>query len=198
MANYIATDTDLTAVADAIRSKGGKSGQLAFPQGFVDAIDGISGGEEIYSNPNTGAQYTKIIDINLSSFKPSAFGARWRYCSELEQITAVGVPGAMGGGYGDYLSDCPKLKKAVLPSFGSSSTFVFRNDAALEEAQLGNVGKGVTSLAKYTFSGCTNANLVITIYVADTTEIPLAEQPWGATNATIIYRSSTTGEVRTV
>ena len=44
MANYIATDTDLSAVADAIRTKGGTSAQLEFPSGFVDAIDAISGG----------------------------------------------------------------------------------------------------------------------------------------------------------
>lgn len=44
MANYLTTDTDLGAVADAIRTKGGTSGQLVFPQGFVDAIDAISGG----------------------------------------------------------------------------------------------------------------------------------------------------------
>lgn len=37
-------DADLTAVADAIRTKGGTSGQLSFPQGFVDAIDNIQTG----------------------------------------------------------------------------------------------------------------------------------------------------------
>lgn len=43
-------DTDLTSVADAIRTKGGTSGQLQFPGGFVDAIDAIEtggGGSEL-------------------------------------------------------------------------------------------------------------------------------------------------------
>lgn len=44
MANYIATDTDLAAVANAIRTKGGTSAQLEFPGGFVNAINAISGG----------------------------------------------------------------------------------------------------------------------------------------------------------
>jgi hypothetical protein len=44
MANYLTNDTDLKSVADAIRTKGGTSAQLEFPQGFVDAIDAISGG----------------------------------------------------------------------------------------------------------------------------------------------------------
>lgn len=37
-------DADLTSVANAIRTKGGTSGQLAFPAGFVQAIGDISGG----------------------------------------------------------------------------------------------------------------------------------------------------------
>lgn len=42
MANYIASDTDLTAVANAIRAKGGTSGQLVFPAGFVSAVQELS------------------------------------------------------------------------------------------------------------------------------------------------------------
>lgn len=37
-------DADLTSVANAIRTKGGTSGSLAFPAGFVSAIAAISGG----------------------------------------------------------------------------------------------------------------------------------------------------------
>lgn len=37
-------DSDLTSVANAIRTKGGTSASLSFPSGFVDAIDAISGG----------------------------------------------------------------------------------------------------------------------------------------------------------
>jgi len=44
MANYLATDTDLTAVADAIRQKGGTSAQMAFPAGFVSAVQAIPTG----------------------------------------------------------------------------------------------------------------------------------------------------------
>lgn len=44
MANYLTTDTDLTAVANAIRLKGGTSEQLSFPSGFVQAISDISAG----------------------------------------------------------------------------------------------------------------------------------------------------------
>lgn len=46
MANYLATDTDLAAVASAIRTKGGTNANLSFPNGFISAIQAIptSGG----------------------------------------------------------------------------------------------------------------------------------------------------------
>lgn len=47
MSNYIASDTDLTAVANAIRTKGGTSAQLAFPSGFVSAVEAITTGDAI-------------------------------------------------------------------------------------------------------------------------------------------------------
>ena len=37
-------DADLTAVADAIRARGGPSASLAFPVGFIDAIDALETG----------------------------------------------------------------------------------------------------------------------------------------------------------
>ena len=37
-------DAGLTSVADAIRARGGTSGQLAFPGGFVSAVEGIQAG----------------------------------------------------------------------------------------------------------------------------------------------------------
>lgn len=44
MANYVVSDTSLGSVADAIRTKGGTSAPLEYPQGFIDAIGAISGG----------------------------------------------------------------------------------------------------------------------------------------------------------
>ena len=41
---YRVDGTDLTSVADAIRTKGGTSDALEFPDGFVEAIGNISGG----------------------------------------------------------------------------------------------------------------------------------------------------------
>ena len=44
MANYLATDAELTSVANKIRSKTGSSASLEWPDGFVSGINSISGG----------------------------------------------------------------------------------------------------------------------------------------------------------
>jgi hypothetical protein len=41
---YTTTSTELTSVADAIRSKGNTSESLEYPDGFVEAIEAIEGG----------------------------------------------------------------------------------------------------------------------------------------------------------
>ena len=50
MSNYIVDGADLTSVANAIRTKGGTSAQLAFPAGFVSAIGDIPTGGGTPSN----------------------------------------------------------------------------------------------------------------------------------------------------
>lgn len=61
-------DSDLTAVANAIRTKGGTSASLAFPSGFVDAIDAIEtgggGGGKTYG---LIAEYTVTESVSVIS-----------------------------------------------------------------------------------------------------------------------------------
>ena len=44
MAEYLTNTADLTAVADAIRAKGGTAAQLVYPSGFVSDIQAIQTG----------------------------------------------------------------------------------------------------------------------------------------------------------
>lgn len=60
MSNYLVTETELTSIANAIRTKGGTSSALTFPDGFVDAIGAIQSGG--------GAS------VNLYQFHFSGFG----------------------------------------------------------------------------------------------------------------------------
>ena len=46
MSEYVVTDTELTAVANAIRTKGGTSAQLEWNTDFISAINAISGGDD--------------------------------------------------------------------------------------------------------------------------------------------------------
>lgn len=59
MANeYLVNSSDLTAVADAIRAKGGTTEALAFPVGFVEAVEAMQeGGGGNVSLPYEGKSY---------------------------------------------------------------------------------------------------------------------------------------------
>ena len=69
MAEYLTNTTDLTAVANAIREKGGTSEQLACPDGFVAAIQAIQTGVplQIAVTTNAGATVTATKDSKTVS-----------------------------------------------------------------------------------------------------------------------------------
>lgn len=63
-------DADLTSVANAIRTKGGTSAQLAFPSEFVSAVQAIPTG----SGKTLIADYTASEDVSLISISGSFDG----------------------------------------------------------------------------------------------------------------------------
>ena len=60
-------DADLTTVAGAIRSKGGTSEALAFPAGFVSAIESIEAG-----GGGVQLQYNRLYPAATGTFTPAA------------------------------------------------------------------------------------------------------------------------------
>lgn len=67
MADYIVKDTELTSVANAIRTAGGTNSLLNFPNGFVSAVNNISGG----SSDLTTAVMTVVGNVgNLELYGP--------------------------------------------------------------------------------------------------------------------------------
>jgi len=128
MTNYIATDTDLTAVADAIRAKSGGSGQLAFPAGFVSEIQGITGGwsldgflskteptGEITVNVVQKATlqgYTGITKVNILT-RFTSVGGIFSDCTNLVTIYA---PLVTAGGSSYFCRNTSKLKTVVIGS----------------------------------------------------------------------------------
>ena len=65
MPKYIVDGSDLTSVANTIRTKGGTSGSLSFPNGWSSAINAISGGGLEYEE-GTWTPSEDIADTTIS------------------------------------------------------------------------------------------------------------------------------------
>ena len=69
MAIYIASSDELTAVADAIRAKGGTTETLAFPEGFVSAIGAIQTGGGSGETPGTAPWWPEDTAFLIEHFQ---------------------------------------------------------------------------------------------------------------------------------
>ena len=196
---YRVAGDDLREVAAAIAQKSGIPAPV-WPEGFAEAVAGIKEPEEVFYTHN-GVAYTKNMVIPVD--KPVlAMNGLYSHAIELE---SVALPNANSTGptkpslFGASTFDgCAKLRTAELPKAQFLGHYVFRNCLALESVQIGSIGFGATSIGSLCFYGSTQKTMHITVYVADDAALPLANSPWGATNATVIYRSATTGEVMEV
>lgn len=150
-------------------------------------------GERVYFNSD-GLCYTEKMDIAVQ-VNPQRI-PKYAYCQNLKEISIDSTVRVSIASDSHYRAN-PNLEKAIIKPFTNFAHYDFADCVKLKEVQLGDVGAPISSLTSLTFYHCIQADLTITIYVADETAIPLANSPFGATNATIIYRSSTTGEVRT-
>ena len=125
MANeYLVNSADLTAVADAIRAKGGTNGALAFPGGFVEAVGAIqaSGGAE---------ELKALVNRSITEFP------------NLEGITVIG---------GGVFRDCSVLEGTVFPSSVTkigSSAFTGCKKIAFTE-----LNDNITSIRAFAFQDC--------------------------------------------
>ncbi len=90
MADYIATDTELTTVADAIRTKGGTSAALEWPSGFAQAIADIpsGGGATLY---RIGGIYGQAmfysVTIDGTYYNNTSTGVRMGYAPSGATVT---------------------------------------------------------------------------------------------------------------
>ena len=132
MSNYIVDGADLTSVANAIRTKGGTSAQLAFPAEFVSAIEDIeTGGGDPYelARKMANATITEFVDDTITSLRARAFSE----CSALaafraHNVTSIGASAFANSGitsialphvwYATYINyifeNCKKLTIADL------------------------------------------------------------------------------------
>lgn len=156
MANYLTTDTDLEAVADAIRAKGGTSADLVFPSGFVDAIDAIEsggGGNYVASDwldmEKPEGRIESSTNVSADHFQ--------LYLSYHTKITHVFLTGGLYIPQ-DFLSHCTALKCFVGTGTRTLNSASAGGCSALTDVDLG-VGGG--TLATNCLSGCAALNHVI-------------------------------------
>ena len=121
MAYVLVTDTDLTSVANEIRSKTGSSAQLAFPAGYVAAIQGMQKG-----TPKAAATYNPS-----SSDQVIAAGYYLEGAQTIKKVTASNLSAA-------------NVKAGVTVSVSglSSVSGTFTNDA---NASAGTILSGYTA-----------------------------------------------------
>ena len=157
MANeYLVNSADLTAVADAIRAKGGKSEALVFPSGFVSAVQAIqSGGSasgltdlelliqdklEVFSSNITTLPgiYEFCGKKNLKKVSmPLASGYVTQYAFQNSGITEVEMPKTTSVG-GSAFYGCLSLPRVTFPLCVEVQTNGFNWCGNLEKADLGS------------------------------------------------------------
>lgn len=198
----------LTAIANAIRNKTGKTDPMTLEQmpGEIEGIETGGGGEEIFY-ALSGVPYTRntVLEETVSIVKPSnpqPEFARSMYngATEMETFT-TNYPGRFGAQY--CFNGCSKLREAHFPkSVGVwlGNTHFFDNNPALEKVSFGSIGCAVERMDAGRFN---TPPITLELYVdaetiADIPDLIKNNVPgqWNA-NATVIYRNSTTGEVIT-
>ena len=159
MANYLATDTDLTAVANAIRTKGGTSAQMAFPNGFVSAVQAIPTGggytlnDVVESNFGTGK-----ITYNGTHLKPFMFYES--DISEFESDTVEYLYGdGMNSGQGTFMN-CTKITRISMPNLIGTGAggYQFAGCTSLIDLHVPNA-----SVGQHFIDGCTSLETFVSI-----------------------------------
>ncbi len=123
-------DADLTSVADAIRTKSGTSAQLAFPAGFVSAVEAIEAGGEDFLVKRCMNTLTSYESEDVTKIIASAF----RDCSALASLKTYNVK--TFAGYAFYGTH---LQKIAFPNATDIAIQTFCNIASgyLKELDFG-------------------------------------------------------------
>lgn len=153
MANeYLVNSADMTAVADAIRTKGGTFDALVFPDGFVNAVGAIeaggvdtlgsllSGTLESYTNEDItkaiGHVFQRTTGIKHISL-PNLKSTNWftfQYCTTLETVYIPKLANLQGS----LFLGCTALKEFITPVPGfhcDGNTFEGCTSLTLVDAQ---------------------------------------------------------------
>lgn len=274
MAEYLARSEDLTAVADAIRAKGGTDAQLTFPDGFVGAVQAIPTGttitDGIVVKERDADGYATEVDFYGHQIRTEQFGCQYeadnpfRHLAKVnvkQAITAIGPRAfdnnvslqtltgvdfgaitsigsraffnvqrlalgdvdlvslakypedgifqncggitkltvhADGNIHYNLCNKCNSLTDIVIDGsvyftdgFTDSGYAALGRNTALVNCKIGGIGKPCKGTSQAMLRGCTNANLIVEIYVAGAdADTAVSNIRNGATNATIIIKAA--------
>lgn len=202
MANeYLVNSADLTAVADAIRAKGGKSEAFVFPSGFVSAVQAIqSGGSasgltdlelliqdklEVFSSNITTmpGEYEFAYKKNLKKVSmPLARGYITQRAFQNSGITEVEMPGTTIIGFNAFYG-CGSLTGVTFPLCTEVGSSAFNWCGKLEKADFGS--SDITTVKNLGESAFQNTPALKALILRYSVVIPLANSNVFGTNSGI-------------
>lgn len=151
-------DTDLTSVANAIRTKGGTSASLAFPAGFVSAIAAIptggGGGNDLADLCN--GTLTRLDDDGITAFlislRASSFNLNSIFLKNLTQLS-VG-----------YCFGNSKVQTVVLPGLKTvtNAGYFFNGASSLQKIDIGPLfATDANGIRNHTFNGASTLAVLV-------------------------------------
>lgn len=162
----------------------------------LQALTGIdfSAITSIGSRAFANAQRVALGDVDLALVTKYPEDGIFQNCGGITKLTVH----ADGNIHYTLCNKCSSLTDIVIDgsvyftegSVDSAYSALGRN-TALVNCKIGGVGKPCTGTSKTTFSGCTNENLTVEIYVAGAdADTAVSNIRNGATNATIIIKAA--------
>lgn len=151
MAKMLVEDTSLTTVANAIRTKGGTTGALTFPDGFVSAIDGIK----------TGSSLTPIVDKSITEVTADMLDG----CTTIGEyafykcnLTSISIPNSVTS-IEVHAFEYNALTNVTIPeSVTSLKGYAFQYCRSLVSVVING---GITTIYGSTFAYCTKLTSVV-------------------------------------
>ena len=151
-------DNILTSIADAIREKAGTSDTMAFPDGFVEGINGISGGDEDplveqFRRVCTRDKNTPITSIpeDITSIGSSAF-------YQCTNLALTSLPSGVTSIGNNAFYQCTRLALTSLPSGVTSIPYEGFMNSGIKISQL---PPQVTTIGAEGFRQCNNIKTMV-------------------------------------
>lgn len=148
MAKYLTDELELQSVADAIRAKGGTSASLAFPSGFVSAIEGIEAG----GGSGDHSAEDGIVDGTISTYSNSNITTLKRFafadCYDLKEVNLPNVSYINQSAF----CQCQTLSTIELPSCEYIGDYAFDSCYNLFTASF----PAATYIGQRAFRQCSN------------------------------------------